>query len=446
VFTAWGGLQNIQNDLMQELHFMLSERAFVRSLTHMVALNRSHEEALNHGAQESFEFLAASLERDAANLEPVEFAATQYVHHIVEHGIERALEAGLVATGEAGATGLLLESAIGLLGIAGPVLIGVETIHLAHHLRHHQVTKDQHAREFAVALVAKSDCIRSKIPLNREQIFDNNDHIIPNFFVPEFDGVCGVDVGMALASQMVKTNQVLLKMFGMLKGAGKCLFPESPRPWAKSNCVSAIEDNLHSHEGQPGLLAASLALAAAYGHQSDQVLSKKMYSNWFETYFDVSSPMFGSSNVHSDLIRLKESGAPVEERAQSCLSIVAMHRAFERTFVRLMTAMKVFMHSFAVDTLHWSFRTSYHPCGRVVKDFSDRASGLCRFGEELPAVLSDSAWVQDHIESVTEKAVDEVGDCIQDANPDLHLAIFSRGHVHGDEHEEQVDGDEHEEE
>lgn len=436
VFTAWGGLQNIQSDLMHELHFMMSERAFVRSLTHMVAMNRSHAEMIHHGAHRSFEFLAASIERDAENLEPVEFAATQTVHHVVESALDEALHAGLVAVGNAGVGGIAIQGAIGLLNIAGPVLLGVETYHLAHHLRHHLVTKDQHAREFAMALVAKSDCIRSKVTLTHEQVFDANDHIFPKFFIPEFDEVCGIDVGMALGSQMIKTNEAMLAVFQRLKGIGKCLFPEGSRAWSKSNCVAAIDDNLHSHEGQPGLLASSLALAAAYSHESDQVLSEKKYADWFETYFNVSSPMFSSNNIRSDLIRLKARGAPVEERAQSCLSIVGLHRAFERTFVRLKTALNVYMHSFVRDALHWSFRTSNHPCRRVVKAFGDRTVGLCMSGEDKPAVLSDSAWVQDHIEHVTEMPIDEVGECVEDANPGLHLSIFNEGQMEGDEHEE----------
>jgi hypothetical protein len=290
-----------------------------------------------------------------------------------------------------------------------------------------------------VGLVSKSDCIASKVTLHHEGLLDEqNDLRDSDFFVPEFEAVCGKATEIQLAEQMVKTNAAMLDLFHEFKGVGKCLFPEGPRAWSKSNCVHAIYEPLRSYEGEAGVLYSSFALAAAYGQETDEILTKPIYSAWFERYFNISVPH--ARDVRDDLIRLRNNASSTaEEKATICVAVVGTHRAFERVFVRLKTALQIFMHTFARSNLHVSMRATQYPCRRVFRSFEDRDQGLCKDGTDLPLVVPDTEWLEEHALHLTDTMLYNVGECLEDTHPELAslLTLSSSGPEDGENEEEE---------
>lgn len=446
VFTPWGGLEDAEGELVQELQFMVTQPEFVH---HMVASMRHLPQ--HHSVLSNIHGLVGSLEEDAENLAAVEFVA----EHAVEHLVLEGLVFGLNAIAQAAAHGGLGVAAFALEGsvvglevvgsiLASPVVLGASAVHTAYQLRRHFATKDARSREFSVALVAKADCIISKVELHHESIFtiENGHGVDPTFFRQEFEDVCGTDIEVQLADQMVKTNLAMVNLFNEFKGVGKCLFPEGPRSWSKSNCVAAIYEPLREEDGEPGILYSAFALAAAYAKESDEVLRKPVYAQWFEQYFNISMPH--SESVIEDLIRVRDGGESIQERATICISIMGMHRAFERVFIRLKTALDVYMHTFARERVHWSTRTTQHPCRRIFRKMEDRQLGLCKEGLDLPLVSPDSEWLMEHAEHLSSTSLDDVGSCIEDSHPDLALSIFNSGPEEGENEEEEEHGGEEE--
>jgi len=426
VFKPWGGLNNAVEDLVNELRFMLTTSEFVSEAVHMSHQHMTRAEA---GLVADLESYVEAAEARSEDLAAVEFVAEHAVEHLVIHSLQlglTALSSAALHSGLVTAAFALEGTAVGvhILGavLSHPIVLGFTAVRTAHELVNHFREKDAHARSFAVGLVAKSDCIANKVTLDRLAVLDENNHIRdPSFFVPEFAEVCGADLRDQLADQMIKTNTALRDLFNEFKGIGKCVYPEGPRSWSKSNCVHSIYEPLREYEGESGILFSAFAFAAAYGQESDELLGKPVYSEWFERYFNISMPH--AEDAHNELQRLANSAATVQEKMTACITIVGLHRAFERLFVRLKTALKVYMHTFARDRLHVSTRTIQHPCRRVFREFEDRALGLCKDGTDLPLMVPDTLWLQDHAQHMSDTMLENVGQCIEDSHPELVFAL-----------------------
>lgn len=451
VFTRFGGLSNAEGELLQELRFCITQSEFIHhtvaSMHHLPQHHTLHGDVEDQTLLGDLEGVVESLEENAENLEAIEWVA----EHAVEHLVLEGLEYGLVTLSEAAAhTGLIVAAeALGEHGLlvtglevvggvlTSEIIIGLTLARTAYNLNHHWLTKDARSREFTVALVAKADCIVSKVSLHHESVFtvENGHGVDPTFFVPEFEQVCGKDVEVQLAEQMVKTNTAMINLFSEFKGMGKCLFPEGPRSWSKSNCVDAIYERLRQHEGEPGVLYSSLGIAAAYAQESDEILSKPAYSQWFERYFNISLPP--SRSVRDDLIRVRDGGHSMQDRATTCVAIVGTHRAFERLFIRLRTALEIYMHTFARERLHWSTRTTQHPCRRIFRKLEDRELGLCKEAQDIPLMSQDSEWLIAHAQHLSTSSLDDVGSCIEDSHPELALSLYSTGPEEGENEEEE---------
>jgi len=268
---------------------------------------------------------------------------------------------------------------------------------------------------------------------------DEENHIRDQgFFIPEFTAVCGMELQDELADQMIKTNTALRGLFNEFKGIGKCVYPEGPRSWSKSNCVHSIYEPLREYEGESGILYSAFAMAAAYGQESDELMIKPVYSEWFERYFNISMPH--AKDAQTELQRIANNPlATLQEKLTTCVSIVGLHRAFERLFVRLKTALKVYMHTFARARLHVSTRTYQHPCRRVFREFEDRELGLCKDGTDLPLMVPDTLWLQNHAEYMSETMLNNVGECLEDSHPELifTLSLSTSGPEDGENEEEE---------
>jgi len=446
IFKPWGGLENAEMELIAELQFMLTQPEFVRE---NVEFQRHHGST---GVAADLEGLVETLEAHSENLAAVEFVA----EHAVEHLVIEGLAFGLTTLAEAAVHGGIGFAAVALEGtalgieivgsvLASPLVVGISAVHTAFQLREHFHSKDERSRSFAVGLVSKADCISSKITLTREGLLDDQNQLTDyNFFVPEFSEVCGKASEPRLIEQMVKTNAAMLDLFNEFKGIGKCVFPEGPRAWSKSNCVHAMYENLRSHEGESGILYSALALAAAYGQETDEIMSKPMYSQWFEQYFSISMPH--ARDVRDDLVRVRDNSmATVQDKATTCITVVGLHRAFERVFVRLKTALMLYMHTFARHKVHFSTRTIQYPCRRVFREFEDRAEGLCKDGTDMPLQVPDSDWLEGHAHHLSNTMLAHVGSCLEDSHPELatSLSLSSSGPEEGEnEHEEHERADE----
>lgn len=435
VFTSWGGLEDTQGELVKELQFMLTQPDFVRQNVHATMVHHGHAHHHLHNILEEFE-------HDEENLEGAIFVAEE-VFEIKELVIE-ALAHGATALGSLAAhTGLGVAAhafegvAVGLEFVAeilaNPIVIGLEAAHTIYKLREHYHTKDGHSRSFAVGLVAKADCISGKVGFHREELLDDQGQIRDeNFFIPAFREVCGREAESALLDQMIKTNEAMIALFNEFKGIGKCVFPEGRRAWSKSNCVHAIYDNLRQVEGEPGILFSALSIAAAYGQETDEIVSQPIYSEWFAKHFGITLP--GARDAEDDLLRVRNNA--IHEKATVCISILGLHRAFERVFVRLKTALELFMHTFARDELHFSTRTIQHPCRRVFREFEDRDLGLCKDGTDLPLSVPDTEWLSKHVHHLS--STDDIGVCLEDTHPELHLSLtLSTGPEEGENAKEE---------
>lgn len=439
VFKRWGGLDNAQHELIEEFQFMLTRPEFVRNLVHNV-VNYSVVHHGSEGITADLEELYEAVEADSENLAAIEFAVEHSAEHLVIEGLaaglghlaEMAAHGGIAAvTFESTAMGLEIVGSV----LAHPVIIGASAVHTAFLLRRHFHSKDARSRSFAVGLVSKADCISNKVALHREGLLDEQNQLLDySFLSPEFEAVCGKATESALVDQMLKTNAAMVELFNEFKGIGKCVFPEGPRAWSKSNCVHTIYDDLRSHEGEPGILYSAFSLAAAYGHESDEILSKPIYAQWFQQYFNISMPQ--GRDVREDLIRVRDSVAStVSDKATVCISIVGLHRAFERVFVRLKTALQIYMHTFARHKVHYSTRTIQYPCRRVFREFEDRAEGLCKDGTDLPVVVPDTAWLEQHAQHLSDIMLNDVGACIEDTHPEFAVSLFGSAEEGENEHE-----------
>lgn len=443
VFRPWGGLENAEMELIAELRFMLTQPEFVRHMVGMAMIHHGHGSA---GVSADIEGFVETLEAHSENLAAIEFVAEHAVEHLVIEGLaiglttlaEAAMHGGIglaAAAFEGTAIGLEIVGSI----LAHPVVLAASAVHTAFQLREHFRSKDERSRSFAVGLVSKADCIASKITLSREGLMDDQNQLLDyNFFVPEFAQVCGKAAEPQLVEQMVKTNAAMIELFNEFKGIGKCVFPEGPRAWSKSNCVHAIYENLRSHEGESGILYSAFALAAAYGQETDEILSKPIYSEWFEQYFNISMPH--ARDVQDDLVRVRDNSlSTVQDKATTCISVVGLHRAFERVFVRLKTALKLYMHTFARHKVHFSTRTIQYPCRRVFREFEDRAQGLCKDGTDLPLVVPDNEWLEEHAQHLSNTMLSHVGSCIEDTHPELafSLSLSSSGPEEGENEQEE---------
>merc|ERR1719277_2754411 len=63
-----------------------------------------------------------------------------------------------------------------------------------------------------------------------------------------------------------------------------------------------------------------------------------------------------------------------------CMSVLALHRAFEKMFERISTGITVWMQTFSRDQRHLDIRlaTYAYPCRRVFYKLADADKGMCK--------------------------------------------------------------------
>merc|ERR1740121_1913482 len=135
---------------------------------------------------------------------------------------------------------------------------------------------------------------------------------------------------------------------------------------------------------------------------TDEILAEPVYKDWFEQTFGMDPPHNNSMLSYLETLR----GADVKDRIIGCTTILASHRAFERIFVRLSAAMKIWMHTFARDLRHRDVRTAPYsfPCRRVFFELADHEEGFCK----------DEQFLMGHNEG--EQPIEEDNPCQKEAD------------------------------
>lgn len=412
VFEEWGGLDDPDGELLKEVQFIATHPDFINHICHH--LNESHHAQIGK--------IVHRLEENSENLEAVEFLA----HHVAEELVLEGLALGFEVLGEAAAHAGFGVAAAGLEGtlagvevvttvLGSPIVIGLTALHSAYMLRKHYHHKDTRARQFSIALVSKSDCIINKAQRHGGETFD---------FIPDFNEVCGAGVAATLQETMLSTNRAFVGLFQEFKGVGKCLFPEGQRAWSKSNCANAIYEPLREHEGQSGILYTAISLAVAYGRETDQILAQPFYSQWSHKYLGMDLP--ASKTLANQLHALKDASVHVNDRASTCSMIVAVQHGFGRVFLRMRTALNVYMRSFAREELHFSTRTTQHPCRRVFHKIDAVVApedGVCQEGHT--GDVQDTEWIAHRVDVLTGDLKSDASACFEDSHPEVDFTIFS---------------------
>lgn len=250
---------------------------------------------------------------------------------------------------------------------------------------YHDALKEQthRAKNFTAHLALKSDCMIQKL---KEDVLKESitSHIngYEGILKQDVQDICTRGMELALENQVQRTTKAKIEVFQTLVGIGKCLYPHGTRAWAKRNCVSALYFKLLQYAGKSGALYQALSFMAYYGFGVDELLKEPLYGKWYKEEFGIETNATGVSLL-SMLQKVKNKS--LAERWPVCVSVMATHRAFERTFLRMKAAISIWMQTFARETRFESPTGSWYPCQKVftkvgmVSDGSNQAAAdMCK--------------------------------------------------------------------
>jgi hypothetical protein len=189
--------------------------------------------------------------------------------------------------------------------------------------------------------------------------------------------VCGERLQTDLGKQIRATFLAKMELYETLASLGSCLYPDGHREWSKINCVETMYFDLLQENGQSGILYSALAFLAYYGFRLDELEGDNLYATWYEREFGIKQVANETMSLMPKLIAARD--LPIGQKWPVCNQILATHRAFERTFQRLNSAIQVWMRSFARDKIGPSIRSSWWPCKKVFyKIWDESQQGFCK--------------------------------------------------------------------
>jgi len=235
---------------------------------------------------------------------------------------------------------------------------------------HHLVKQHLHAEKFTSHLVLKSDCMVTKLEAHLE-----HQQTLIQQRRKEVSDICTHASCKAMGEQIQRTTRAKIKIFKLLASVGKCLYPHGARSWSKTHCVESVYFKLLQSEGKSGILYSAFTLMAYYGFRVDELLAEPFYGKWYEDEFGIKPPTHQVSFL-SQLHAV--ASKPIEDRLTVCMEMLATHRAFERTFERIHSAITVWMQSFSRDLQFSNVRASWWPCKRVFYKIADSDKGMCK--------------------------------------------------------------------
>lgn len=349
----YGGSFNAQAQLMDELGQAMKDE----DLLHDIALELGEQEMKRNSTFATYvKDVLHNAHELGDNFKPVEFLV---VHAGLHFGLEVALHGLEIASHAAihGAAELAM-----FIPVVGYVLIAPMLMYDIYTAYHHYKGKTHHAKDFAARLVLKSGCMEETVRITR------HDALKKGFLKPEVGEVCGQKDATKLAKQVQRANIEMIKMMGAFEEVGRCLWPHGERAWSKANCVAAIYEPLRESNGKAGILFGAITAAASYARTADDILSKPVYGDEFRKIFGIDIPENASTQMELLANLTKQD---VVHRVIGCMSILAVHRAFERLFQRLALGIKIWMQTYARELQHRDMRTlSYsYVCKRVFRKF-----------------------------------------------------------------------------
>jgi hypothetical protein len=234
-------------------------------------------------------------------------------------------------------------------------------------LAYRNTLKDQthRAKDFTAHLAMKSSCMIQtlKVEILKESTVS---HIngYEGILSRDIQDVCSKGMELELENQIQRTTQAKVAVFDQLVSIGKCLYPHGDRAWSKTDCVSAIYFDLLQHGNKSGVLYEALSFMAYYGFAVDELLEEPFYRRLYKDEFGIES---NATEVSMLAMLNKVKQESYAERWSVCVAVMAKHRAFEQTFIRIRAGLKIWMQTFARATRFLHMRSSWWPCQKVFK-------------------------------------------------------------------------------
>jgi len=265
------------------------------------------------------------------------------------------------------AAGAVAEALTFIAADVLPVLIPIQAAFMIWQVRRHYKHMTHHSKEFTQHMVLKSDCMIAKL----------SDHTLGNGLTLKEDigELCTADFASELEQQIQAVTRAKIEVFEQIASIGRCLWPHGDRHREKVECIETIYFKLLQYNGKSGILYSILAFMAYYGYRVDELLTDPFYRHWYQEEFGIENHAADVSLL-PQLLKVKDE--PLVKRLPVCMQLMATHRAFEMTFVRMKGALRVWMQSFARSFRHASMRVTWWPCQKVFHSMADFDEGMCK--------------------------------------------------------------------
>eukprot|EP00931_Biecheleriopsis_adriatica_P003878 TRINITY_DN105634_c0_g1_i1.p1 TRINITY_DN105634_c0_g1~~TRINITY_DN105634_c0_g1_i1.p1 ORF type:complete len:531 (-),score=128.63 TRINITY_DN105634_c0_g1_i1:25-1617(-) len=378
VFQVAGGVYMVESQFLAELAVAFTDETMKLEVANSLAeeemrRNSSFRDLVSQQAAKEH----GTLHNLKHDLEPGFFI----LEHTAEHLVLEGLAIGFHALEHAAHTGAVIGGAsmevfFGVVGQALhfvlaevlPILIPIQAAFMAWQVRKHYKHETHHAKNFTAHLVLKSDCMIEKL-----ENYIGSNHLTLKASIPD---MCTADVADHLEEQIQRTMSAQVEVFQMLASIGRCLWPHNQRAWSKIGCVESLYFKVLQHDGKSGILYSALSFMAYYGYRVDELLEAPYFGQWYQEEFGIGHHAEGVSLLPK-MLEFKDK--PLPERLPICMQLMATHRAFERTFVRLKDAVRVWMQSFSRTLTKVNMRSSWLPCKRVFfKASKFEEKGVCK--------------------------------------------------------------------
>lgn len=245
------------------------------------------------------------------------------------------------------------------------------------------VEKAEHVDTYLTRLTLRSACVANATYLEKEVL----EAVADDWLADHVFDTCGAEVSVTLAKQMQRTNVALAHLFQSMATIGQCMIPRGESANAMVQCANNLYTPLREVRGESGILFEALSFAALYADVADELLIEPQYGHIIEEKFGGSLVEAIQSEANelremNVLWNLKGDEEP-EVRAEACLSMVATHRAFERTFQKLAKSMEVWLRTWGRKRFSANVHTSWQPCKKVFPALIDAAAPFCEAGGDL---------------------------------------------------------------
>jgi len=370
---------SLEPQFLAEFASAASDRAMMTSVLNEVA---TIEVDRNHDLRVRYEHWKENAHEAEENLMPGVFVLEHVVEHLALEGVIVGMEAlatvaaeGAALLTEEIATSFLLGALEGLaIGTAGlltavlhwvlPILLIPQTIYMIWKIRKHFKEITHHTKAFIMRLVFKSDCMEETTRMLR----DDDEGELKS----DVRDVCGPETEKMLHTQIHRTNAAMEGIFTTLEEVGRCLWPHNKRAYAKIGCAERVYRPLREIHGHAGVVFLALSFAVAYAHFTDDLLEEPWYGDLLEQEFGIELPHTNKTDLRS------LEGKSVEVRSIACMQLLATHRAFERTFLRLRSGIQVWLQTYGRSYRSASIRHSWWPCRKVFNSIEHGDRGFCK--------------------------------------------------------------------